>query len=289
MLKGYNGRILRVDLTTGKMDDEPIDEKLARKYIGGIGYAAKILWEETTSETDPLSPESPLIFMMGPLTGSPIPSSSRSVLAGLSPATGIWGQSHSGGSFADELRHAGFDGIVVKGQASRPVYLWLNDGKAEIRDARHFWGKDTYEAADLLKKETDGRASPACIGGAGEKLVKFAAVMTDGKHGRAAARCGFGALMGSKKLKAVVARGTRPLPFYDEEKLKEGAKKVLALFPLRKPEVAAEAHVKQLKNFFKYGRVPVRNFSRGTFDEGQVYAEDLRRAKPLYCRHCPYD
>jgi aldehyde:ferredoxin oxidoreductase len=289
MLKGYNGRIVRVDLTTGNIENEPINEDLARKFIGGIGYAAKILWEETTEQTDPMAPESPLIFMMGPLTGSPIPSSSRSILAGISPATGIWGQSHSGGSFADELRHGGFDGIVIKGQARGPVYLWLHDGQVEIRDASHLWGKNTYEAAELLQKETDSRASPACIGRAGERLVKFAGIMTDGKHGRAAARCGLGALMGSKRLKAVVARGTRALPFHDEEKLKEGAKKVLSLFPLRKPEVASEAHVNQFKNFFKYGRVPVRNFSRGTFDAGLAYTEDLRNAKPLYCRHCPYD
>ena len=132
MLKGYNGKILRLDLSTGDMDYECPDEQTARKYIGGVGLAAKILWDETTPETDPLSPESELIFMTGPLTGSVLPKSSRYIVAGISPATGIWGQAHAGGRFADELRHAGIDGIVVKGQSSKPVYLWLHHGKAVL-------------------------------------------------------------------------------------------------------------------------------------------------------------
>lgn len=235
MVKGYTGAIVQVDLTTAKTSYEQIDEGTARKYIGGVGLAAKILWDGTKSDTEPLSPENCLIFMTGPLTGSIVPKSSRYIIAGISPLTGIWGQSHSGGSWADELRHAGFDGIVVRGQSSRPVYLWLHDKQAEIRDAGHIWGKDTYEVSDFLQAETDEKASVACIGRAGERLVKFAGIMNDGKQGRAAARCGLGAVMGAKKLKAIVVRGTLPLSFYDEEKLKEGAQRILASFPPRKP------------------------------------------------------
>ena len=143
MLKGYNGKILRLDLTTGSIDYEHPDEPTARKYIGGVGLAAKILWDETTPATAPLSPENELVFMTGPLTGSILPKSSRYIVAGISPLTGIWGQAHAGGSFADELRHAGFDGIVVKGQSSKPVYLWINNGKVEIRDAEPIWGEET--------------------------------------------------------------------------------------------------------------------------------------------------
>jgi aldehyde:ferredoxin oxidoreductase len=136
--------------------------------------------------------------MTGPLTGTAVPKSSRYIVAGISPATNIWGQAHSGGSFADELRHAGIDGIIIKGQAAKPMYLWVHNGEAELRDAGHIWGKDTYQVSDCLQKETDLNASVACIGIAGEKLVKFAAIMNDGIQGRAAARCGLGALMGSK-------------------------------------------------------------------------------------------
>jgi len=287
MLKGYTGKILRLDLTTGDMDYQYLDEETARKYIGGVGLAAKILWDETTPDTDPLSPENELVIMTGPLTGSALPKSSRYIVAGISPATGIWGQAHAGGRFADELRHAGFDGIVVKGQSSKPVYLWLHNQKVEIRDAAHVWGKDTWEVSDILQQETDGKASVACIGVAGERLVNIAGVMSDGKQGRAAARCGLGALMGSKKLKAVAARGTLPLSFYDEEKFKESVQKILPFCRPRKPEERLAGDIHVFKSFFTYGRVPVKNWSEGSFEEGLVYPEAIREAEPLYCAHCP--
>jgi aldehyde:ferredoxin oxidoreductase len=287
MLKGYNGKLLRLDLTTGNIDHERLDELTARKYIGGVGLAAKLLWDETTPDTDPLSPENELIFMTGPLTVSNLPKSSRYIVAGISPLTGIWGQAHSGGRFADELRHAGFDGIVVKGQSHKPVYLWINNGKAEIRDAAHVWGRDTYEVAELLQQETDRRASVACIGVAGERLVKIAGIMNDGKQGRAAARCGLGAVMGSKRLKAIAVRGTLPLSFYDEEKLKEGVQKFLPFCRKRKPEERLAGDMRIFKDFFVYGRVPVKNWSEGSFEEGLVYTEAMREAEPLYCARCP--
>jgi aldehyde:ferredoxin oxidoreductase len=287
MLKGYYARVLRVDLSGGGTEIEDFDGPTARKYIGGVGLAAKILWDETTPGTAPLSNDSELVFMTGPLTGSTMPKSSRYIVAGISPLTGIWGQAHAGGSFADELRHAGIDGIVVRGRASKPVYLWINDGKAEIREAAHVWGKDTWETFDILRGETDNRASVACIGVAGEKLVKIAAIMNDGRQGRAAARCGLGALMGSKKLKAVVARGTRPIRLYDEDRFKEGVGQLLPYCQPRPPEarLAGDTHV--FKSFFTYGRVPVKNWSQGSFEEGLVYTETMREAEPLHCAHCP--
>jgi aldehyde:ferredoxin oxidoreductase len=287
VLKGYNGKILRLDLTTGSIDYEYLDEATARKYIGGVGLAAKILWEETKPDTEPLSPQNELIFMTGPLTGSIMPKSSRYIIAGISPLTGIWGQSHSGGSFADELRHAGLDGIIIKGKASKPVYLWIHNQKAEIRDAVHVWGKDTYEVSDLLQPETDEKASVACIGVAGERLVRIAGVMNDGKQGRAAARCGLGAVMGSKNLKSIVARGTLPLSFYDEQKFKESVQKILPFCQPKKAEERLAHDSSVFKNFFVYGRVPVKNWSEGSFDQGYVYTETMREAKPLHCAHCP--
>lgn len=288
MPKGYS-QIAHVDLTTEKIWFESIDRDTARKYIGGAGLSAKILWEETTRDTEPLSPKNLLIFMTGPLTGSRSPKSSRYIVTGISPLTGIWGQAHGGGCFADELRHAGFDGIVVRGRARRPVYLWAHDRELEIRDAGHLWGKDTYETADLLRKETDSKASPACIGQAGERLVRFASIVNDGREGRVAARCGLGALMGSKKLKAIVARGTLSLQLYDEEKLNAIAKEIITLFPPKGPKEGLESHLFMFHNFFKMGRVPVRNFSEGTFEAGHKLVEELRKATPYHCRHCPYE
>jgi aldehyde:ferredoxin oxidoreductase len=285
MLKGY-GKILRLDLSSGGLDFEYLDEPTARKYIGGVGLAAKILWNETTPATAPLSPESELVFMTGPLTGSSLPKSSRYIVAGISPLTGIWGQAHAGGNFADELRHAGIDGIVIRGKSSRPVYLWINNGRAEIRDAGRVWGSDTWETSDILQKETDIRASVACIGVAGEKLVKIAGIMNDGRLGRAAARCGLGALMGSKNLKAIVARGTQPLKFYDEDSFKEGVKRFLPFSRQRTPEARLAGDMHVFKSFFVFGRVPVKNWSEGSFDDGLVYTETMREAGPLHCAHC---
>ncbi len=289
MLKGYTGKIAYVDLTTGKISYEPLDEDMARKYIGGAGLAAKILWDETTRQTEAISPENRLILMTGPLTGTMVPSSCRYILAGISPLTNIWGKASSGGSVADELRHAGFDGVVVKGQSSRPVYLWLHNQKAEIRDAGHIWGKDTYEVTDLIRKETHEKAGVACIGPAGERLVKFAGVINDGREGKAAARCGLGALMGAKKLKAIVARGTLPLSFYDEEKLRASVQAILRSDPPKKhPEMGSRESSVEL--LYSTGRVPLKNWSEGTFEPGKVYCKPIpvMDSKDWYCKHCPY-
>ena len=219
-----NTQILWVDLTKGTTEVREPGEEVMRKYIGGAGLAAKILWEETSADTEPFAPENLLIFMTGPLTGV-VQQSSRHIVAGLSPLTNIWGRAHSGGSWADKLRRSGFMGIVIKGKAQKPVYLRLYNGEAEICDASSLWGMDTYEVEKHLRRETDGKVSVATIGRAGERLVRFAAIMNDGKKGRAAARCGLGALMGSKKLKAIVVGGNQEIPVFDRARLKECNKK----------------------------------------------------------------
>ena len=288
MLPGYTGKMVRLDLTTGKIGYEFLDEEVARKYVGGAGLAAKIIWDETSSTTDPLSPENILIFMTGPLTASIVPSSSRCVVAGISPLTGIWGKASCGGSFAYELRHAEFDGIIVKGEAGKPIYLWVHDGKVEIRDAQHLWRKDTYEATELLKAETDKNASVACIGQAGEKLVRIACIMIDGKMGRAAARCGLGALMGAKRLKAVAVRGTLPIPFYGQDKLQENVNKIYSAYPPRKGEEVVSEAMAISKSYLSVGGYPVKNWREGTFEGAMKLAEDARKGKPRYCKGCPY-
>ncbi len=280
-------KVLWVDLTEEKIEARGYSEEIMKKYIGGAGLAAKILWDETAANTDPFDTENLLIFMTGPLTGI-VRQSSRYIVAGISPLTNIWGRAHSGGNWAVELRRAGFMGVVIKGQAEKPVYLWVHDGEAEIRDASNVWGTDTYEVEGLLRRETDEKASVAAIGRAGEKLVRFAAIINDGKKGRAAARCGLGALMGSKKLKAIVARGTLKIAVFDEGKLKEVTKRVYASCPVRKFDDSIEDYVEELKIAVTNGDLPIKNWQEGTFEPAYKLVDDLRNARPGYCKLCPY-
>ena len=287
MADGYNAQILWVDLTEGRTEAREPGAEVMRKYIGGTGLAAKILWEETSADTEPFAPENPLIFMTGPLTGV-VQQSSRHIVAGLSPLTNIWGRAHSGGAWADKLRRSGFMGIVVKGKARKPVYLRLYNGEAEICDASSLWGMDTYEVEKVLRMETDVKVSVATIGRAGERLVRFAAIMNDGKKGRAAARCGLGALMGSKKLKAIVVGGNQEIPVFDRARLKKCNKKIYHACPRKKRTDVIEDYVEEIKVAFRTGGVPVKNWRGGVFDPGEKFAESLRGAKMGFCSGCPY-
>ena len=152
---GYAGRILRIDLGSGQIRKVSLDHSLLRRFIGGSGLAAKILFDETGPNTDSLSPENLLIFMTGPVTATNVPMSGRYQVVSKSPLTGIYGESDSGGSWGPELKKAGFDGIVISGRSAKPVYLWISDGDAELRDASHIWGMDTYETDRAVKDETD--------------------------------------------------------------------------------------------------------------------------------------
>lgn len=282
--------ILRVDLTTGEINTHRVDRKLAKKYVGGGGLAAKILWDETTRETQPFSPENLLIFATGPLTGTAVPSSGRHIVAGISPLTGIYGQAHAGGRWGDELRHAGWDVVVVAGQSKKPIYLWLHDGKVELRDADHLWGRDTYAVDELLRKETDPGASVTTIGVAGERLARIACIMNDGKEGRAAARCGLGAVMGYKRLKAIVVRGTLPVAVHDQDALKERIAKIYAASPPPRKDdrQLVEYEVDQFKRILQRGGPPVKNWARGDFEAAYRIPEALREVAPLHCKRCPY-
>lgn len=280
-------KVLWVDLTEGKIEARDYGEEVLKKYVGGAGLAAKILWEETTAETDPFASENLLIFMTGPFTGI-VRQSSRYIVAGISPLTGIWGRAHSGGDWAVELRKAGFLGVVIRGQAEKPVYLWVHDGEAELRDASRFWGADTYEIEDLLRNETAPRASVAAIGPAGEKLVRFAAIINDGKKGRAAARCGMGALMGAKRLKAVVARGTLKPSVFDPTKFAEVSRRVYASCPVRKRGDSIEDYIEEMKIAVEKGDLPVKNWQEGMFEPAYKFVDELRNARPGYCKLCPY-
>ncbi len=221
---GYLEKILRVNLSGGKITTEKLKEETQKKYLGGSGLAARILYDELKPGIDPLGPENKLVFATGPLTGTKVPSSGRHLVAAKSPLTGIWGEATSGGFWGVELKFAGFDAIVVEGKSDTPAYLWINDGDAELRDASSIWGKNVYQTEDVIRENlVDAKVKVASIGPAGEKLVKIASIMND--KDRAAGRCGLGAVMGSKKLKAIAVRGTQSVPVEDPEMLNENAKK----------------------------------------------------------------
>lgn len=207
-MSSYQGKILEVNLTDGTISESTVDKDVLRKYVGGAGLAAKLFFDRVSPDVEPLSPENVLFVMTGPLSGTTIPGGSRLSICAKSPLTNMWGESSSGGSFAAWLRSAGFDCIAVVGASDKPVYLAIEDGKAQIKDASELWGKGTYEIIDGLREINGGKnkASVICIGPAGEKQVRFAGVANEKRDH--AARCGMGAVMGSKNLKAVVAVGS---------------------------------------------------------------------------------
>jgi aldehyde:ferredoxin oxidoreductase len=206
------GRLLYVDLSSGSTIVDTVPESYVQEYIGGSGLGARMLWDLLDPAREPLDPQSPLIWVTGPLTGSAGPATGRFTLCARSPQTGLWGESNIGGFVGPELRFAGFDALVITGRAAAPVYLWIHNQEVELRSAAHLWGKtDIYTTQQAIKNELDEpRARVACIGAAGENGVPFASIGSD--HGRFAARTGMGALMGSKNLKAVAVRGTGRLP-----------------------------------------------------------------------------
>jgi aldehyde:ferredoxin oxidoreductase len=211
--------ILKIDLTTGRSEIYTVPEEFERLYLGGASLAARLLYDELTPELDPLSPEAPLLFLNGPLSGTSGPTVGRFVICGKSPATGIWAESNCGGFWGPELRKTGFDGVWVTGKAPQPVYLWIHDGVVEIRPAEHLWGQDTGLIQDRIKQELDVKnARVAGIGIAGENQLPFAMVLCD--HGRVAGRTGMGAVMGSKNLKAVAVHGSGKIPVVLEEEYK---------------------------------------------------------------------
>jgi aldehyde:ferredoxin oxidoreductase len=208
-------RVLEVDLGTGSSEGRTIPAGLVHDFLGGASLAARVLFGELQARLDPLTPEAPLLFLTGPLTGTAGPSVGRFVICGRSPATGFWAESNAGGFFGPELRGTGWDGLLIRGRAPEPVYLWIREEQVEVRPATHLWGKaDTYETQERLRSELgDPLIRVACIGAGGEARIPFALILCD--HGRVAGRTGMGALMGSKNLKAVAVRGRREIPLAD--------------------------------------------------------------------------
>jgi len=222
-----SGKLLEVNLSSGEISTRTLDEQLLHDYIGGSGLAARLFVNDgVPPDCDPLGPDNNLYVLAGPLCGSGFPSTPRFTIAGKAPLTGIWGEANCGGNFGPALKFAGWDGIVIRGQSAKPVMLLIEDDKAELLDAADLWGKDIYETADALAEKYEGKPKvrSVSIGPAGENLVKYAAV-ADGKHDYAG-RTGLGAVMGSKKLKAIAVKGSTKLNAADADAFTETRKEI---------------------------------------------------------------
>jgi len=288
---GYSGRFLAVDLDTRETRNLELKDDDLMKFIGGATLAARLTYDHVKAGMDPLSPGNPLIFAVGPFQGTTVPMSSRGAVCGISPLTGIWGEATTGGVFPFRLKTAGFDGIMVTGRARQPVYLYLHDGTAEIRDAGRLWRKDSYQTQDILKDELKVTGlSMACIGRAGENLVNYACVIND--RGRAAGRCGLGALMGSKNLKAVAVAGNQHTSLANSDKLNELTNKARQTISAALMTVAYREYGTLLYTDMGMflGDTPAKYFTRSVFAVQKVTGHSLRQAYPVEsyaCYGCP--
>jgi aldehyde:ferredoxin oxidoreductase len=267
-MAGWHGKLLRVDLTTGTCSVEEIPADWLKDYIGGRGLADRYLYDEMDPAVDPLSPENKLIFATGPLTGTPAPCGARYMVVTKGALTGAITTSNSGGSWGPEFKFAGYDLLIVEGKAPRPSYLFIYDDYVEVRDAAEYWGKTVSKTEDGLRNDLGIPALRiACIGPAGEKLVKFACIMND-KH-RAAGRSGVGTVMGSKNLKAIAVRGTKGVDVAEPQAF---MKAVWDMKSIMKDNPGRQAFADQgtaatIDLTQTFGGLPTRNFAAGQFDE----------------------
>ena len=223
MSYAFMGKILRVNLSQGTISAEPIRDDWAQRFLGGAGLATKYLYEEVPRGTNPLGPANKLIFMTGPLTGTTSASASRYSVVARSPLTGIWGHANSGGTFGPALKRSGFDGIIFEGVSPKPVFLRIINGEAELCDAAPVWGRTVSDTEDWIQANSPARMTIASIGPAGENLVRYAAIMNN-RH-RAAGRCGLGAVMGAKRLKAIACAGQAPIRLADPDRFQQTAQR----------------------------------------------------------------
>jgi aldehyde:ferredoxin oxidoreductase len=293
MARGYAGKLLFVNLTKGTMEKETPDETLYRDFIGGYGVGARILYSRQKGGADPLGPENTLGIMTGPLTGSPAPLGCRYVVVGKSPLTNGWGDANCGGFFGPHLKFAGYDGIFFSGISPTPVYLFIDNGKAELRDAKHLWGKSTFDTDHILKGATSDAAKVISIGPAGEKKSLIASIITN--NGSAAGRSGMGAVMGSKKLKAIAVKGDGKVPIANPEAADKLRKEYLAI--INKSPARAGLHQygtsSHTDNSAHSGDTPVKNWGGvGVIELPDVSGlnKDVLNAGVVRregCWHCP--
>jgi len=276
MEDSFTGKILRVNLTTEKISSETIEETFYRRHFGGRGLISYILLNELEPRIDPLGPENKLIFACGPVTGAPVSGSGRNSVGAKSPLTGAYGEAEAGGFWGAELKRAGYDAIVVEGKASSPVYLWIHDQNVELRDASRMWGLEIRKAQETVRSELgDKTVKVAQIGPGGERLVRYACVINDMNH--AAGRCGMGAVMGSKNLKAVAVKGATKVPVRKPKRLRK-----LAQWMIQNVDsVARVLHTygtgAEMDVGLEAGNLPIRNFRDGDFPEvDSISAETLK-------------
>jgi aldehyde:ferredoxin oxidoreductase len=282
----YAGKLLRVNLSNGTDQVEPIDEGEVRRYLLGSGLAAKIYYQEMDPSLDPLDPANPLLAFNGLLTGTFSPTGCRSSWCGRSPLTGIWNEANMGGHWGAELRFAGFDGLIVTGKAQEPVYLWIHDGQVEIRPATHLWGMEHYELFETLRDETDAKAQIACIGPAGENLVSMANVMQGGQeHARTAGRGGMGALLGSKNLKAIVVRGKDRPDYPDQKAFGQFVREINGFIQENSVGMSELGTAGGVMATEATGDIPLKNWTLGSWPEGAERISGQRMAETIFERH----
>lgn len=289
---GYQGKVLRVNLTKGACTVEKLDEAVAKKFVGGRGLGTKLFTDEVSPSVDALSEENKLFIVTGPLTGTPTPTGGRYMVITKSPLTGTIASSNSGGYWGPELKFAGYDAIIVEGKSDKPVYLCIEDDKVEIRDAGHVWGKVVSETSETLSKEVAEKSRILTIGPAGEKLSKMAAIMNE--NDRAAGRSGVGAVMGSKNLKAIAVRGTKNVQVADAEALKQIVKDCNA--KIRENGVTGQGlpayGTAVLVNIInENGVFPTNNFQTSQFGQAEEISGETLAEKYLVrkdpCYRCP--
>ncbi len=289
-MNGYTGKILKVDLTTGKIEVEQPSESFYRRYLGGAGFIGYYLLKETPKGVDPLGPDNLLIFAPGTLTGIPVAGSGRNAVGGKSPLTSGYGEADVGGFFGAELRRAGYDAVVVRGKGAKPAYLWIHDGEAEIRPAEHLWGMKTLDCQEAVRAELgENHARLAMIGPGGEKLVRYACIINDVKH--VAGRTGLGAVMGSKNLKAVVARGRNAVPVANLDGVKALARWMLDHWREKSERMHDLGTAGGLLELNTRGVLPTRNFQYGQFEGATKISGEAMRDTILIdrggCYVCP--
>ncbi len=287
---GYLGRILRVDLSKKEVRVQEVDEEFMVRYVGGRGWAARIIWDEVLEVPGAFDPNNKLVVMTGPLTGTLTPGSCKVTLASISPATNLYGDSNVGGMLGIELKQAGFDGIIIEGATEKPVYLWVSDKGAELRSADHLWGLGSLTTEAELKKELGNDVSIMSIGPGGENLVSFACVTCD--YGNQAGRTGMGAVMGFKKLKAIVAKGGRSIPVADLDTMKKLYKEAISYMVSKEDlKVWWEQGLMQVIEWAQEAScLPTRNFQSGVFEHadligGKAIAKMKKRS--VACYLCP--
>ncbi|MGC8873440.1 MAG: aldehyde ferredoxin oxidoreductase family protein [Chloroflexia bacterium] len=286
-MNGYAGTILRVNLTTGEIRKEPLDEKVARDFLGGRGFGIYTLWTEVPKGADPLGPENKLIASTGPLSGLLVPGAGKMDWACKSPLTGGYAGASVGGHLTAELKYAGYDAIIFEGISPKPVYLFIDDDRVELRDASDLWGKGSITTEEILKKRLGEDFQIATIGPGGENLVKYACITHD--FGRQAGRGGVGAVMGAKKLKAVAVRGSKAIPVADPERFWELAR---AMFRACKEAEGLGPWQRYGTTIVtswcdEVGALPTRNFQQGSFEHGpNLYGQVMRERIVITDKGC---